>query len=179
MSQARIGLDRTQKVQRPDANFRKARGAGAETAPCGGRICGEGGVVLQIFPRRRRPRCICPMRRGRSGCARDRRGSLPGFRRGARGGRPALLLTRRMRLSRRSLGSGWPVRPDRLGGSCRFLVPIERREPRGEMVQDWLVGDVDELLHAASHSVVILTTRSGEAASTLKIVRDNQPAAGR
>ena len=70
------------------------------------------------------------------------------------------------------LGSGRPVRPDRLGRSCRFLVPIERREPPGEMVQDWLVGDADELLHAASHSVAILTTGSGETASTLKIVRD-------
>ena len=172
MSQARIGLDRTQKVQRPDANFRKARGSGAETAPCGGRICCEGGVVLQIFPRRRRPRCICPMRRGRSGCARESSGLAAGVSPRRRRGRPTLLLTRWMRLSRRSLGSGWPVRPDRLGGSCRFLVPIERREPRGEMVLDWLVGDVDELLHAASHSVAILTTGSGETASTLKIVGD-------
>ena len=76
-----------------------------------------------------------------------------------------------MRLSRRGVGSGRPVRPDRLGGSCRFLVPIERREPRGGMV-DGVVGDVDELLHAASHSVAILTSRSGKPASTLKIVGD-------
>jgi hypothetical protein len=41
--------------------------------------------------------------------------------------------------------------------------------------QDWLVGNVDELLHAASDSVAILTTGSGEAASTLKIGRDVQP----
>ena len=51
-------------------------------------------------------------------------------------------------------------------------MPIERREPRGEMVLDRSVGDVDELLHAASHSVAILTTGSGETASTLKIVGD-------
>jgi hypothetical protein len=37
--------------------------------------------------------------------------------------------------------------------------------------QDWLVGDV-ELLHAAIDSVAILTTGSGKAASTLKIVSD-------
>jgi len=38
--------------------------------------------------------------------------------------------------------------------------------------QDWLVGDVDELLHAAIDSVAVLTTGSGKAASTLKIVSD-------
>ena len=38
--------------------------------------------------------------------------------------------------------------------------------------QDWLVGDVDELLHAAIDSVAILATGSGKAASTLKIVSD-------
>jgi hypothetical protein len=40
------------------------------------------------------------------------------------------------------------------------------------MARDGLVGDVDELLHAASHSVAILTSRSGKPASTLKIVGD-------
>jgi len=84
-----------------------------------------------------------------------------------------------MRLSRRGVGSGRSVRPDRLGDPCRFRLPIERREPGGEIgtgllkhSQDWLVGDVDELLHAASDSVAVLTTGSGKAASTLKIVSD-------
>lgn len=38
--------------------------------------------------------------------------------------------------------------------------------------QDGGVGDEGELLHAASHSVAVLTAGSGEAATTLKIVGD-------
>jgi hypothetical protein len=163
MSQAKIGLDGVQKVQRLDANFVK-QGSGAETASCGRRICCEGGVFLQIFP-------VV----GDLAALPHAAGSFQPRKRssGLAAGIP--LRTRWIRLSRRGVGSGWPVRPDRLGRSCRFRLPIERREPSGEMgagplqhLQDRFVGD--GLLHIASHSVAILTAGSGEAASTLKIV---------
>lgn len=50
MSQAEIGLDGMQKVQRLNAIFCKAPIPDAETAPRGRRICCEDGVVLQISP---------------------------------------------------------------------------------------------------------------------------------
>jgi hypothetical protein len=87
----------------------------------------------------------------------------------AGGGR--LLRTRGDRLSRRGMGSRRSVRPDRLGRPCRFRLPIERREAGGEMAGNGSFGHVAELLHAGSHIAATLTTRSTEAASTLKIVR--------
>ncbi len=114
-----------------------------------------------------------PLRRGRSCYACDRRSGCVA----ADVGR--LLRTRGRRLSRRGVGSRRPVRPDRLGGSCRFRLPIERREAGGEMARNGLVGDMAELLHAESHTAAMLTSRSGEAASTPKIVAMRPPMARR
>lgn len=86
-----------------------------------------------------------------------------------RGPRP-LLRTRGQGLSRRGVGSRRPVRPDGLGGPCRFRLPVGRREAGGQMVRDGLVCHVAELLHARRRTVAILTTRSADGASTLKIV---------
>jgi len=77
------------------------------------------------------------------------------------------------------VGSRRSVRPDRLGGPCRLRLPVERREAGGEMARDRLVGNVAELLHAASHTAATLTTRSGEAASKRKIVGIVQPTINR
>lgn len=81
-----------------------------------------------------------------------------------------LLRTGGQWLPRRGLGSRRSVRPHRLGGPRRFRLSIERREAGDEMARDGLVCHVAELLHAEAHTAALLTSRSAEAASTLKIV---------
>ena len=107
MSQAKIGLDGTQKVQRLDANSKtrisQSADPDAETAPRGKRICCEGGVVSSRFFPVVGDLAALPHAAGSFGL----RLRAPGLAAAAAPAvRPALLLTRGMRLPRRGVGSG-------------------------------------------------------------------------
>ena len=126
-------------------------GAGpvAETGTCGPRSCGEGGVVLQIVPRRPRPRRMSPCGRAVRRVAWPRR--PPGIAPFSPCRRSALFRARRVRLARRDQHSGRCHGPHRLRQPCRLRRPVKPREPSGQIgvtqPQGRLGGIGEVLLH--------------------------------
>jgi hypothetical protein len=90
-----------------------------------------------------------------------------------------LFLARWIRLPRRHMGSRRRVRPDRLRHPRGLRGAAEAQEPCEEMGamllkhrQDGGGGEGNLYVHAARHSVRVLTAGSDETASTSKIVSD-------
>jgi hypothetical protein len=159
MSQARLCLGGMKKVQCAQAEF------AAETGPCGRRICSGGRGRSSRFSPPSATSPHSPMRRGR----------LAALSRGGYGRR--LFLARWIRLPWRHVGSRWRVRPDRLRHPRGLRSPAEaQREEMGAMLlkhrQGGFVGHRNLYVHAARHSVHVLTVGSDETASTPKIVSD-------
>jgi len=112
--------------------------------------------------------------RGRRAC---RGKAASGLRPPASGAR--LFLARWIRLPRRHMGSRRCVRPDRRRHPRGLRSAVEAHEPCEEMGakllkhrQGGFVGNGGLYVHAARHSVRVLTDGSGETASTPKIVSD-------
>jgi len=88
-----------------------------------------------------------------------------------------LFLARWIRLPRRHMGSRGRVRPDRLRHPRGLRGAAEAQEPCGEMGAMLLKhrrggAEGNLYVHAARHSVRVLTVGSDETASTPKIVND-------
>jgi hypothetical protein len=94
--------------------------------------------------------------------------------------RARLFLARWIRLPRRHMGSRGRVGPDRLRHPRGLRGAAEAQEPSEQMSamllmkhrQDGFVRHGNMYVHAASHSVRVLTVGSDETASTPKIVSD-------
>lgn len=186
MSQARFCLDGMKKVQR---RFKRIclMICALKRGPCSGRSCSRGRGGPPDFPRHRRPRCIAPCGGVVWLCVagrRPRRDFPPRFSAVASQARRLacrpLFLARWIRLPRRNVGARRRrVRPDRLRHPGRLRGAAQAQKPCDEMDamlrkqrRGGFVGDGNLYVHAARHSVRVLTDGSGETASTHKIVSD-------